>query len=162
MKCEAAVTILASEGLALVSVSRQHARRSFVPISSFVVSFPSLSPSLWILRVKNELVHAYESITIRILCKTYVYLFSNFLQIGCLLQLSLFLPLFYLLSLSHSLTRECALVLSLSLSFSLSLFLSISFRSLALSPSPALFLFLSLVRPPHLSSALSPTLSFAL
>jgi len=31
MKCEAAVAILASEGLALVSVSRQHARRSFVP-----------------------------------------------------------------------------------------------------------------------------------
>jgi len=31
MKCEAAVAILASEGLALVSVGRQHARNSFVP-----------------------------------------------------------------------------------------------------------------------------------
>jgi len=31
MKCEAAVAILTSEGLALVSVSRQHARSSFVP-----------------------------------------------------------------------------------------------------------------------------------
>jgi len=30
MKCEAAVAILASEGLALVSVSRQHARKYFV------------------------------------------------------------------------------------------------------------------------------------
>jgi len=36
MKCKAAVAILASEGLALVSVSRQHARKSIVPQCTFV------------------------------------------------------------------------------------------------------------------------------
>ena len=48
MKREAAVTILASEGLALVSVSRQHARRSFVPQCTFfaIVSVTTLLLSL--------------------------------------------------------------------------------------------------------------------
>jgi len=39
MKCEAAVAILASEGLALVSVNRQHARSSFVLQCTFFLSF---------------------------------------------------------------------------------------------------------------------------
>ena len=44
MKCEAAVAILASKGLALVSVCRQHARNSFVPqctIRFFLLVFKS-------------------------------------------------------------------------------------------------------------------------
>ena len=53
MKGEAAVAILASEGLAQVAVSCQHARRSFVPLICFVYIQLSFVLTLFIFKAPN-------------------------------------------------------------------------------------------------------------